>query len=169
MSMEHTHIKLHIYNKISYSNFLLQYVTKKITDFTVENIQNNSKYRPGFPGQQRSQLQVCPFPQHILQHFKVFLTSDLQIASILFTGLCDLLFLTTVVYEENQQVLITSTVSKWLSPEYLQHTLYALSTTYFLKSAENDSIIALDSGWLPSLIFNILHTAHPTRHTCSNF
>jgi len=64
--MEHTHRKLHIYNKTLFSNFLLQYVTKKNTDFTDETIQNISNYRLGFPGQWRGQLQICPFPQHIL-------------------------------------------------------------------------------------------------------
>ena len=73
------------------------------------------------------------------------------------------------MYGETQQVLITTTVSKGLSPEYLQYTLYAFSITYWLKSAENDCIIALDLGWLPSLIFNILYTAYPTRHSWSNF
>ena len=110
------------------------------------------------------------FPQHILQHFlKVFLAFHLQISSRLFTGVCDLHFLTAVVYEEIQQVLITSTVSKELTPEYLQYTLYAFSTTYWLKSAKNDCIIALDLGWFPSLIFNFLYTVHKTRHSCSNF
>jgi hypothetical protein len=51
------------------------------------------------------------------------------------------------VYEEIQLVLITSTVSKGLSPEYLQYTLYVFNTTYWLKSAENDCIIALGFGF----------------------
>jgi hypothetical protein len=36
----------------------MQYVTKKNTDFTVETILYNSKYRPGFLGQWRGQLQT---------------------------------------------------------------------------------------------------------------
>jgi len=49
------------------------------------------------------------------------LAFDLHIASRLFTGLCDLHFLTAVMYEENKQVLIKSTVSKGPSPEYLKY------------------------------------------------
>jgi hypothetical protein len=82
----------------------------------------------------------------------------------LFTGLRDLHFVTAVVCEENQQVL-NRKHSKWLSPEYFQYTLCAISTTCWLKSAENVCIIALGLGWLPTLILNILCSTHPTSHS----